>query len=52
MPIGIVLSWKKENGVRVPIDDRQRLSAIDAFFSGRVAIPEMSSVPVEYRKKK
>ena len=51
-PIGLVILWRKPNGVRVPIDGRQRLSAIDAFYSGRVAIPDLPGVPPEYRRKK
>lgn len=51
-PIGIVILWQKNSGIRVPIDARQRLTAIKAFFNGEVAIPDMPSVAKEYRKTK
>lgn len=51
-PIGIVILWQKLSGIRVPIDGRQRLTAIQQFFNGNVAIPDLPSVQKEYRKKK
>lgn len=52
-PVGIVILWKKrDSGIRVPIDGRQRLTAISEFFHGRVAIPDMPSVQKNYRKRK
>lgn len=51
-PIGIVILWQKKNGFRVPIDGRQRLTAIKQFFHGQVAIPDLPSVDKKYRKKK
>lgn len=51
-PIGIVILWQKDSGIRVPIDGRQRLTAIYEFFKGNVAIPDLPSVEKEYRKKK
>jgi hypothetical protein len=51
-PIGVVILWFKRSGVRVPIDGRQRLSAIQAFFEGRIAIPDFPAVPDAYKNKK
>ena len=51
-PIGIIILWQKEDGIRVPIDGRQRITAIAEFFRGNVAIPDFPSVQKEYRKKK
>lgn len=52
-PIGLIVLWKKANGVRVPIDGRQRLNAVCRFMNGEVVIPQtLSSVPAEYRGKK
>ncbi|RYG39306.1 MAG: DUF262 domain-containing protein [Burkholderiales bacterium] len=51
-PIGIVILWQKSSGIRVPIDGRQRLTAIKQFFNGAVAIPDLPSVEKSYRKKK
>ena len=51
-PIGLVILWKKPDKVRVPIDGRQRLTAINEFFHGRVAIPDLPGVPEEYKNRK
>jgi len=51
-PIGMMILWKKDNGIRVPIDGRQRLTAIRYFYEGNVAIPDWNGIPEEYRKAK
>jgi hypothetical protein len=51
-PIGLVILWRNAEGVRVPIDGRQRITAIDSFFHGRVAIPDLPAVPENYRNRK
>lgn len=51
-PIGMIVLWKKKDGVRVPIDGRQRLTAIREFAIGRVAIPSLRTVPDEFKNAK
>ena len=51
-PIGLVILWRKPNGIRVPIDGRQRLTAIQQFFAGQVAIPDYPGVPEGLKNKK
>lgn len=51
-PIGMMILWRKEDGIRVPIDGRQRLTAIRQFAEGRVAIPALPHVPPEFHNKK
>ena len=51
-PIGLVILWRKGDGVRVPIDGRQRLTAIQAFVRGEVAIPDLPGVPEDLRHAK
>lgn len=51
-PIGQIVLWRKPNGVRVPIDGRQRLTAIHEFLDGALAIPDEPEVPTRYRNKK
>lgn len=51
-PIGIIILWKKPNGIRVPIDGRQRLTAIKEFFNGAIAIPSLPIVDDNYKNKK
>lgn len=51
-PIGLVILWRKSDGVRVPIDGRQRLTAIEQFHSGLVAIPDLPGVPDSYKNRK
>jgi hypothetical protein len=51
-PIGMIVLWKKKNGIRVPIDGRQRLDAIKEFYEGRVAIPDGPGIPEELKNAK
>jgi hypothetical protein len=51
-PIGQVILWRKRNGIRVPIDGRQRLTAIKRFAEGHVAIPGLRHIPPEFHGKK
>jgi hypothetical protein len=51
-PIGIIILWEKSDGIRVPIDGRQRLTAIQRFYEGLVAIPDLPKVDEAYRGKK
>jgi hypothetical protein len=51
-PIGLMILWQKPTGIRVPIDGRQRLSAIKAFAAGEVAIPDLPMVPEQFRNTK
>jgi hypothetical protein len=51
-PIGIIILWKKSNKIRVPIDGRQRITAIRKFYDGAVAIPDLPIVEDKYKKKK
>jgi hypothetical protein len=51
-PIGMLILWKKPGGARVPIDGRQRLTAIYKFMKGEIALPELPSVPQAMQRKK
>lgn len=51
-PIGLVILWRKPDGVRVPIDGRQRLTAIQRFRAGDCAIPDLPGVPSHYKNRK
>lgn len=51
-PIGMVVLWRNSNGVRVPIDGRQRITAIRQFHAGRVAIPNLPGIEEELRNAK
>jgi len=51
-PIGMLILWKKSDGVRVPIDGRQRMTAIKLFYEGKVAIPAIQGIPGKYHNKK
>lgn len=51
-PIGQMILWKKANGIRVPIDGRQRLTAIKRFAEGHIAIPSLRHIPAEFHGKK
>ncbi|MGC4074477.1 MAG: DUF262 domain-containing protein [Nibricoccus sp.] len=51
-PIGMIILWKKPDGARVPIDGRQRLTAIRSFFQGDVALPDLPSIPDDLKNKK
>lgn len=44
-PIGMIVLWKKPDGIRVPIDGRQRLTAIKQFMEGLIAIPSLNIIP-------
>lgn len=51
-PIGLIILWTNAAGIRVPIDGRQRLTAIEAFYRGAVAIPDLPGIPEKYRNRK
>lgn len=51
-PIGMMVLWRKSSGIRVPIDGRQRLTAIREFAEGRVAIPSLRVIPDEFKNVK
>lgn len=51
-PVGMIILWRKSDGMRVPIDGRQRLSAIRAFAEGIVAIPPLRHIPPEFQNVK
>jgi hypothetical protein len=51
-PIGMIVLWKKKDGIRVPIDGRQRLRAIREFGEGRVAIPDIKGIPEDFKNAK
>jgi hypothetical protein len=51
-PIGMIILWRKPDSIRVPIDGRQRLTAIRAFAEGRVAIPSLRHIPPELHNTK
>lgn len=51
-PIGLIILWKKPNSLRVPIDGRQRISAIKEFYDGKIAIPDLPIVEDAYKKEK
>ncbi len=51
-PIGMIILWNKPNGIRVPIDGRQRLNAIREFYKGNIAIPALPIVEDFYKNKK
>ena len=51
-PIGQIVLWRLDNGIRVPIDGRQRLTAIVRFFEGHVSLPDLPHIGPEYRGKK
>ena len=51
-PIGQILLWEKSGKVFVPIDGRQRLTAILGFRKGDIRIPTHPWVPVEYRGRR
>jgi len=50
-PIGMIVLWRKHDGIRVPIDGRQRLTALWQFSQGLIAIPNQSGIPEEFRNK-
>ena len=51
-PIGQIILWRKNDGIRVPIDGRQRLTAIKRFFEGHIALPDLPHISSKYRGKK
>jgi hypothetical protein len=51
-PIGQMILWKKPNGIRVPIDGRQRLTALKRFAEGHIGIPALRHIPAELHGKK
>jgi hypothetical protein len=51
-PIGMLILWEKPNGISVPIDGRQRLTAIKSFFENKCAIPDSPTIDPEFRGKK
>jgi len=51
-PIGMIILWGKPDGIRVPIDGRQRLTAIRAFAEGQIAIPPLRHIPAEFQNAK
>jgi hypothetical protein len=52
-PIGLIVLWRKTpGGIRVPIDGRQRLTAVRAFAAGQVVIPDHPGIPPRYRNRK
>ena len=51
-PIGMMVIWKRKDGIRVPIDGRQRLRAIKEFAEGRVAIPNIKGISDELKNAK
>jgi hypothetical protein len=51
-PIGMIILWRKPDGIRVPIDGRQRLRAIQAFAEGQVAIPALRHIPAHLQNAK
>jgi hypothetical protein len=51
-PIGAIFLWKKPNKMRVPIDGRQRITAIKMFYEGQIAIPDLPIVDAAYKNKK
>ncbi len=51
-PIGQIIMWEKPDGKIVPIDGRQRLTAILDFARGEVQIPNDPWVPEDYRGKR
>jgi len=51
-PIGVIVLWKINSGVSVPIDGRQRVTALKRYSEGEIAIPDLPRVPEEFRGKK
>lgn len=51
-PIGQILLWEKPGKIYVPIDGRQRLSAILAFRRGDVTIPDDRWIDEEFRGRR
>ncbi|HXH37141.1 MAG TPA: DUF262 domain-containing protein [Thermoanaerobaculia bacterium] len=51
-PIGMLILWRRPDGIRVPIDGRQRLRAIRAFAEGQIAIPTLKHIPSDLHNAK
>jgi Protein of unknown function DUF262 len=51
-PIGMIILWRKADGIRVPIDGRQRLTAIRLFAEGKVSIPALRHIPPAFHNTK
>ena len=51
-PTGQIILWRRTDGIRVPIDGRQRLTAIKRFFEGHIALPDLPHISSKYRRKK
>src|SRR5882724_12415039 len=51
-PIGMIILWRKSDGLRVPIDGRQRLTSIREFAEGHIAIPAFRTIPDEFKNTK
>lgn len=54
-PIGMIILWNKGEGsarVRVPVDGRQRITAIRNFMLGHIAIPDLPWLPDRFRGRK
>lgn len=51
-PISQIILWRKSNRKIVPIDGRQRITAMRNFFEGKITIPALPKVETEYQNKK
>ena len=51
-PIGMIILWEKPDGKSVPIDGRQRLTAIKKFFDNECSIPESPTIELQYRGRR
>ena len=51
-PIGMMILWRRADGIRVPIDGRQRLAAIRRFAEGQIVIPSLRHIPPQFHNKK
>ena len=51
-PIGTIILWVKPDGIRVPIDGRQRITAIRRFYEGQISIPPLPAVQRDFWSKK
>ena len=51
-PVGQMILWRKDDGVRVPIDGRQRLTDIKRFSEGQIPIPDLPRVDRELRGRR
>jgi hypothetical protein len=51
-PIGVMVLWRNQRGVLVPIDGRQRITALNNFMNGDVSIPNQPWIDEHYRSRK